>query len=248
VLKDERTASARTESAKVQDERSLAGPPISSQSSPRADALLAIFGVSRNSRPHLVFPNFSVCVRRRSSMCRFTYAACAGPIRGNAVAATGADLPADSHRSTRGLFRSVVPRGSLERNPNAAVPETPTIRIRVPRDRCPRRPPRRGRRGRCPVRRSPVSSPEVVVPVTAAAPVGIVSPALVPEVARAPVMVIHGCRRRHRIGGARSQAESGNGEATRHQRSSAQAKPRTCVRCCFPCHIHAPPRTHTNGP
>jgi hypothetical protein len=222
----------------------LAGRPIPLQSSPVCRCPASHFRGITESTTAPSFPKllslrattkFNVPLRLRDLS-----------IRGRAMAATGADVPADCHRSTRGLLRWPVPRGSSQRNPNAAVPETPTIRISVPRNGCPRRPPRRGRRGRCPVRRSAVSSTEVVVPVTAATPVGIVTPALVPEIARAPVMVVHGCRSRHRISGARSQAESGNGQATGHQRPSAQAKPRTCVRCCFPCHIHAARPSHNN--
>jgi len=114
----------------------------------------------------------------------------------------------------------------------------PTIRFGVPDNlslRCPtrwrwRRP--RGRSitgsitGRSITGWAPVV---VVVPVTAVIPVRVRAPALVPRVARAPVMVICGCRRRRCLGNARGQSECGQGHAASRQRASAQAKPRFCL-------------------
>jgi hypothetical protein len=102
-------------------------------------------------------------------------------------------------------------RAWSERNPDWAVPVSPTIRSGVPHDLSPRRPRRwpgrrrRPRRGSSITRRATVA----VVPVTAVIPVLVRAPAVVPLLARAPVMVVHGCRRRCCLGDARGHAEGG---------------------------------------
>lgn len=101
----------------------------------------------------------------------------------------------------------------LQRDPDSAIPESPTIRVGVPCDGCPRRPHRWRRLRHRPRRRYlvAIAGAEVVVPVMAVIPVRVTAPALVPAVARAPVMVIRRCGKRRRLGGACGQAESRQG-------------------------------------
>ena len=122
----------------------------------------------------------------------------------------------------------------LEPDPDSVVPETPIVHTGVPHDLRPRRP-RRWRRHRPrPRRRRTIAggSAVVVVPVTAAVPVGVRAPALVPLVARAPMMVIHGCWWRRRLGSPRGQSQHGCGHTPGRERPGAQAKPWPCLCVC----------------
>lgn len=118
----------------------------------------------------------------------------------------------------------------LEPDPHSVIPEPPTIRAGVPDGVSPRRP-RRWRWWRRRPRRwcAPPGRAGVVVPVVAVIPVPVVAPARVPLFARTPVIVIHGCRRRRRLGGAGGQSKSGHGHAAGRERAGAQAKPRFCL-------------------
>lgn len=152
-----------------------------------------------------------------------------GPgVRGPAAA----DAPGAGFSSTR---RSCPPAdanscagprgGRLDPHPDAVVPEPITVRIGIPLDACPRRPRRWRRRRRRPRRGTfSICLADVVIPVTAVVPVPVVSPSRIPPIARAPVMVVRGRRRRHRLGTACGQSESGHGEAPGRQNASAQAK------------------------
>jgi hypothetical protein len=135
------------------------------------------------------------------------------------------------------------PAPVLDRDPDWAVPVSPTV---IPRHLSPRRPWRcrrwRRRPWWRPVARSVAGRATVVVlPVAAVIPVEIRAPTIVPIVAGAPVVVKHRSRRRRRLGDARGQSEGGQGNATTRQHAGAQAKPRSCFLVsshaskCFPC-------------
>jgi hypothetical protein len=139
-------------------------------------------------------------------------------------------------------------RAGLDPDPDSVIPESPTICTGVPLHLRPRRPRRRRwlrgrpRRWWSPTGRAAVA----VVPVMAVIPVPVVAPAIVPAVARAPVMVIHRCRSRRRLGCAGGQSERGQSHAAGRQRTRAQAKPLSSLRCLRFC-IHASASSRRNA-
>lgn len=136
---------------------------------------------------------------------------------------------AASHATAAACFGISWLLGRLHRAPVGAFPVTPMVHAGIPYDLSPRRPRRRWGRWSRPWR-SPVAGRAaiVVVPVTAVVPVLVRAPARIPLFARAPVVVIDGCRRRRRRGDAGGQSEGGHGQAAGRDNAGAQPGPRSC--------------------